>query len=274
MQLPPPPIKRKSSIGRIATKWAASHKLLSGVIGVLLVATSVNAFASDSDIAARPPAEQSPSVMSSPEPTIAPEPEVPTTKVPQVVGLSLEQARQRATARALDISVDRKYSDEQAGTVLSQSVRAGKRVEEGTSIELLIAKPFPRVPGLAGQKSKSAKQKLRQAGFSVVVQLLESSSTSAGIVIYSTPAAGTQVKPGATITIVVAKAPPPPPPPPPTPTSNCHPSYTGACLDPSASDYDCAGGSGDGPKYTGFVHVVGYDEYGLDADNDGLGCES
>jgi endonuclease YncB( thermonuclease family) len=57
------------------------------------------------------------------------------------------------------------------------------------------------------------------------------------------------------------------------PTSNCHPSYKGACLDPSAYDYDCAGGSGDGPAYTGFVRVVGDDEYGLDADDDGYGCE-
>lgn len=55
--------------------------------------------------------------------------------------------------------------------------------------------------------------------------------------------------------------------------SNCHPSYQGACLDPRASDYDCAGGSGNGPKYTGPVRVVGYDEYDLDRDNDGWGCE-
>ena len=32
----------------------------------------------------------------------------------------------------------------------------------------------------------------------------------------------------------------------------CDPNYSG-CLDPNASDYDCAGGSGDGPKYTGRV---------------------
>jgi endonuclease YncB( thermonuclease family) len=77
-------------------------------------------------------------------------------------------------------------------------------------------------------------------------------------------------------------APPPPPPPPPAPVvappppapvNNCHPSYEGACLDPNASDYDCAGGSGNGPEYTGYVTVVGPDEYGLDADGDGGGCE-
>jgi endonuclease YncB( thermonuclease family) len=57
------------------------------------------------------------------------------------------------------------------------------------------------------------------------------------------------------------------------PSANCHPSYAGACLDPSASDYDCAGGSGNGPKYTGPVRVVGPDVFRLDADGDGFACE-
>lgn len=56
-------------------------------------------------------------------------------------------------------------------------------------------------------------------------------------------------------------------------SQSCDPNYTGACLDPNASDYDCAGGSGDGPKYTGTVTVVGDDHYGLDRDGDGIACE-
>jgi hypothetical protein len=54
---------------------------------------------------------------------------------------------------------------------------------------------------------------------------------------------------------------------------NCDPNYAGACLDPRASDYDCAGAGGDGPKYVGRVTVVGTDHYGLDSDGDGVGCE-
>jgi len=55
--------------------------------------------------------------------------------------------------------------------------------------------------------------------------------------------------------------------------SGCHSSYQGECLDPDASDYDCAGGTGDGPEYAGAVRVVGDDPFGLDADSDGYGCE-
>jgi hypothetical protein len=54
--------------------------------------------------------------------------------------------------------------------------------------------------------------------------------------------------------------------------ARCHPNYSG-CV-PMASDVDCAGGSGDGPKYVrGPVRVIGHDVYRLDRDGDGIGCE-
>ncbi len=53
---------------------------------------------------------------------------------------------------------------------------------------------------------------------------------------------------------------------------SCDPNYSG-CV-PIASDVDCAGGRGNGPAYvSGPVRVVGSDIYGLDGDNDGVGCE-
>jgi resuscitation-promoting factor RpfB len=54
----------------------------------------------------------------------------------------------------------------------------------------------------------------------------------------------------------------------------CDPNYSGACV-PIASDVDCAGGSGNGPAYVdGPVRVIGRDIYDLDANGDGIGCES
>lgn len=74
----------------------------------------------------------------------------------------------------------------------------------------------------------------------------------------------------------------PPPPPEPTttvaparaagPGPGCHPSYD-PCV-PLASDVDCAGGAGNGPAYTGRVQVIGPDEYALDNDGDGTGCDN
>jgi hypothetical protein len=60
----------------------------------------------------------------------------------------------------------------------------------------------------------------------------------------------------------------------PSPSSGCDPNYEGACLDPNSPDYDCEGGSGNGPDYVqGPITVVGDDHYGLDANSDGTGCE-
>lgn len=55
--------------------------------------------------------------------------------------------------------------------------------------------------------------------------------------------------------------------------ASCTPGYN-PCI-PPGPDVDCAGGSGDGPRYIqGPVYVTGSDPYGLDSDGDGIGCES
>jgi hypothetical protein len=60
-----------------------------------------------------------------------------------------------------------------------------------------------------------------------------------------------------------------------SPSDDCDPSYKGVCLDASASDYDCEGGSGDGPEYVqGPIEVVGDDHFDLDRDGDGVACET
>jgi hypothetical protein len=87
------------------------------------------------------------------------------------------------------------------------------------------------------------------------------------------------VPPTTTTTTTTTTAPPTtvavqPVAPAPAPSGNCTPGYS-PCL-PPASDYDCAGGDGDGPAYTGTVsvdHAHG-DPYDLDRDRNGVGCQS
>ena len=67
----------------------------------------------------------------------------------------------------------------------------------------------------------------------------------------------------------------------PAPTTNCHPNYpggidaaTGGCIRSGVGDYDCSGGSGNGPNYVrGTTRVTGGDPFDLDRDNDGTGCD-
>ena len=70
-------------------------------------------------------------------------------------------------------------------------------------------------------------------------------------------------------------APKPSPAPKPAPApSTCDPNYAGQCLKDGIGDYDGSSGSGNGPNYVyGTVRVVGSYPFGLDRDNDGLGCE-
>lgn len=58
----------------------------------------------------------------------------------------------------------------------------------------------------------------------------------------------------------------------PVPAQECTPGYS-PCI-PPGPDVDCAGGSGNGPRYVqGPIMVTGSDPYDLDRDGDGIGCE-
>ena len=67
---------------------------------------------------------------------------------------------------------------------------------------------------------------------------------------------------------------PEPPPQQPPKSSDCDPSYPEVCIPVGAADYDCAGGSGNGPNYIeGPIRVLPPDPHDLDRDGDGWGCE-
>ena len=139
---------------------------------------------------------------------------------------------------------------------------------------LVIAHGIPSVPGTAGRRRSAAVSALEAAGYRVLVSSQTVTSGTSGAVLRQGPVGGTRVKPGGTIRLVIAnvvrpvvQAPAP---------SSCTPGYD-PCLAPASDyDYDCAGGSGDGPGYTGPVRVTGSDPYQLDADadGDGVACTS
>ncbi|MFD1947807.1 PASTA domain-containing protein [Nocardioides aestuarii] len=198
----------------------------------------------------------------------APEPEV--AEVPDVARASLSKAKARLQRADLGVRVVKEPSWKPVGTVLTQRMKAGREVSPGTVVTLVVASAMPMVPGTVGSMGKDALKALRKAGFRVKISRQTVTSGTTGTVLSQSPTGANRAAPGSVVEIVlanvvrpVAAAPAP---------SNCTPGYS-PCL-PPASDYDCAGGSGDGPEYTGFVRVTGSDPYGLDADGDGLACES
>jgi PASTA domain len=148
--------------------------------------------------------------------------------------------------------------------------------------------PAPvEVPELSGITRAGAEQILADYDLKATIKYRSTDQYPAETVISQSPKAGAEVLLDTTITLVVAKTPPapplpPPPPPPPTapppPTTTpaqCDPSYPDVCLDPAVEDYDCAGGSGNGPGYVeGPIRVRPPDPFDLDREGDGWGCES
>jgi resuscitation-promoting factor RpfB len=188
-----------------------------------------------------------------------------TALVPDVDGKSVEDATAKVQAAGLEVSVQTKMTNQAPkGTVVSTAPFPGSTLEVGDTVTLTVAQPFPKIPHVVGKTLANAKQSLKNAGFEVGRVTQQTSTKKKGTVISQSPDAGTSARPGRAVSLVTAKPPPPQP-------NNCTPGYS-PCL-PPASDYDCLGGTGDGPAYTGFVRVTGSDPYGLDGDGDGFGCE-
>lgn len=195
------------------------------------------------------------------DPTLPP-PEPPArVEVPILFGSPFRAALREVREVGLAAKRHLQWSGEAVGTVLRQRPRPGRMVRPGRTIHLWVARCCPRVPSVRGVEVGSARSRLRRFDFHVRVVTRRLTRTESGLVLDQRPRAGKRLRPGLTVWLLVAE-------------TICHPSYFGQCLDPDAFDYDCADGSGDGPRYTGFVRVVGPDVYELDGnDNDGLGCE-
>jgi hypothetical protein len=211
--------------------------------------------------------EESPSA--SPRPAPAPDEPV-LARVPALAGLDLAKARRKLRTAGLSVGkVNRQPSAKAAGTVLKQGLSKGATLLPGAAVPLVVAAPFPLVPSTLGEGKAAAVRHLTDAGFQVETSTETRTSGEDGVVLGQEPSSGTRAKPNSVVFIVISNIVRPPVPTP----SNCTPGYQ-PCLAP-ASDYDCAGGSGDGPGYaSGPVYVSGSDPYDLDSDGDGVACEA
>jgi hypothetical protein len=194
-------------------------------------------------------------------------PSLAKSAVPDVEGQGIDTATTELLAQAYEVRVKEKLTDAASdGTVLRQSPAAGSGAPAGHPVVLLVTRPLPLVPNVVGDKIERARSAVKDAGFRVKVKQRESSKPE-GIVIAQSPKSSTSTNPHRSVTLIVAKAPTDVSP---TPT-DCQ-GYS-PCI-PPGPDVDCSGGDGDGPRYvSGPVQVTGADPYGLDGDNNGVGCE-
>jgi serine/threonine-protein kinase len=138
--------------------------------------------------------------------------------LPDVTGLSVDDARAKLSALGLSMSVGKQLADPTApaGTVLSWSVSAqaglvaGSQVPRGTDVVVVVSSgPAPvAVPTLAGLTVSGATAKLDGVGLVVgTVNAVNSATVPVGAVVSSDPPAGTQVAHGDTVDLTVSEGP-------------------------------------------------------------------
>jgi hypothetical protein len=128
------------------------------------------------------------------------------------------------------------------------------------------------VPSLVGMTAGQAKTALSSRRLRWTVTYKATGRSTPGTVLSQSRKAGEGVLPNTVVALVVAKALPPPAT---TAPRNCDPAYPDVCLHDGIGDYDCAGGTGDGPNYVhGPIRVLPPDPFDLDRDGDGTGCDS
>jgi hypothetical protein len=208
-----------------------------------------------------------PAAIPSDTPSASPTPS--RARVPAVKGLSLTRAKRKLRAAGLEVGeVDRRPSGRRKDSVLKQGVGEGTELEPGSSVALVVAATLPRVPSVVGKPEASAVRNLKNAGFKVKKTTQTRTTGKNGVVLSQSRPGGTRAQPKSVVRIVTSNVQRSPDT---GANRNCTPGYS-PCLLP-AYDYDCRGGSGDGPKYTGPVRVTGSDPYDLDRDRDGVGCD-
>jgi eukaryotic-like serine/threonine-protein kinase len=134
----------------------------------------------------------------------------PTVQVPELEGLSLEEARDRA-GEDFSISVsDRRDSREPEDTILEQSPAAGAKREQGSGISVVVSgQRIAEVPDVVGDSQDEAESRLAENNFGVEVRTEDSSAEEEGNVVSQSPSGGEEADYGSEVTITVGEGPAP-----------------------------------------------------------------
>ncbi|HEV7615432.1 MAG TPA: PASTA domain-containing protein [Solirubrobacterales bacterium] len=129
-----------------------------------------------------------------------------TGKVPATAGLGQEEASEKLESAGFEVKVESaKSASIEEGTVIHSDPSGGSSVTNGSTVTILVSSgpKLAKVPVLVGSQRRLAVQQIRGRGLTPSVSEEESSSP-AGEVISQSPSAGSEVEPGATVSIVVS----------------------------------------------------------------------
>jgi eukaryotic-like serine/threonine-protein kinase len=133
-----------------------------------------------------------------------------TATVPNVVSLSVDDARASLTRRGLlNVTVTPDYRDDvDPGTVMSTSPAGYSKAKKSEPLVLVVAAdPHVTTPTVVGFDQATATSKLQALGLEVAVQTASSKSQAVGQVLKASPGAGETLVRGSTVTLTVSSGP-------------------------------------------------------------------
>lgn len=142
---------------------------------------------------------------------MAPPPEK-VIDVPQIVGLTPDQARGLAEPLGLFLVIDgQRESDSDkiaVGSVMEQRPLQGSRLKKGGEVHATLALPVSKVavPGIVGQPLAAAQKALADLGLKAgTVTEVPNPTVPIGAIIASEPPSGTQLRKGESVSLQVSK---------------------------------------------------------------------
>jgi eukaryotic-like serine/threonine-protein kinase len=132
--------------------------------------------------------------------------------IPPVVGVPYEQAAAQLQGAGFAVARRDVESNEPKGTVVQEDPPANSLASKGSTVTLYVSKGPTQsvVPDVSSFSRADAIATLRNSGFKVSVISSDVQDPSLdGVVLFQTPAAGTSVDPGTTVTITVGHYIPP-----------------------------------------------------------------
>ncbi|MDI3299193.1 MAG: Stk1 family PASTA domain-containing Ser/Thr kinase [Bacillota bacterium] len=137
--------------------------------------------------------------------------DVPTVRVPKVVGLTLSDATRTLQQAQLILSVaDQRYSQRYpANVIISQDPPPGEAVKAGQPVRVVVSQGPEQVtvPAVTNMPQSTAETLLGARGLRVRVVQEYSDSVASGYVIDQSPAAGSPLAQGSTVTLTVSQGP-------------------------------------------------------------------
>jgi serine/threonine-protein kinase len=128
--------------------------------------------------------------------------------VPNVIGRTSSTASQILQNQGFEVQIDPAVNaDVPRDQVFAQDPRPGQTADEGSTVHLRVSSGPGQaaVPSVVGLTQDDAEQQLKDAGFKTKAAQEFSDTVKKGTVISTTPAVGTLVERGTTVTLTVSK---------------------------------------------------------------------